>query len=105
MTMLDFYATPARVRPARPSSGHAPEVVIYGNRWCGLTQLTARTLDRAGIDYHYVDLDEHPYVERRLRTLAGGRLRTPVVYVDGQWLIAPSTAQLRSALMRAEAVA
>lgn len=93
-------ATPTQVRPLgsartqRPQSG----VVIYGNRWCGLTQMAARTLSRAGVAYEYVDLDEHPAIERRLRQLAGGRLRTPVVYVDGRWLVAPSPAQLRAAM-------
>lgn len=98
--MLDVHAGPTRIQPI-PGTQPPVAVAVYGNRWCGLTQLVARTLAHAGVDYDYVDLDEHPAVERRLRTLAGGRLRTPVVYVGGQWLVAPSPAQLRAALGRA----
>lgn len=106
--MIDFYAMPARVHQPAGSAGtegSSVPIAVYGNRWCGLTQLVARTLRRAGIDFDYVDLDEHPGVERRLRALMGGRLRTPVVYVDGQWLVAPSPAQLQTAVSRAMAVA
>jgi len=107
MTMPDLYASPVRIdAPAAGSGsvsatrGGSTPVVVYGNRWCGLTQMVVRALARAGVDYEYVDLDDHPAIERRLWSAAGGRLRTPVVYVDGQWLVAPSIARLRSALTR-----
>lgn len=55
--------------------GYAPTrgapVVVYGNRWCGITQLIRRTLDRAGVAYDYVDLDTNPGIERRLRWSLG----------------------------------
>lgn len=75
-------------------------VVVYGYRWCGITQMLRRALDRAGIDYDYVDLDADPTAERRLQWMAGGVVRTPVVYVGGEWLMAPSTRQLQAALAR-----
>jgi len=112
MTYLS-YASPVRVAPVTaPQRGQSEyadgaartlPIAVYGNRWCGLTQMIGRALSRAGLDYEYVDLDEHPSVEQRLQMLTGGRLRTPVVYVDGQWLVAPSIGQLRTALMRAGA--
>ncbi len=90
--------TARRARPAVP-------VVIYGNRWCGLTQMLRRGLDRAGVDYQYVDLDLHPEVEQTLRGLARGRLRTPVVYVDGEWMIAPGPREVQYTLARHGAAA
>jgi mycoredoxin len=75
-------------------------VAVYGNRWCGISQMIRRALEHAGIEYAYVDLDEHPDAEWKLQRLAGGRLRTPVVYVDGEWLMEPSMAEVRSALYR-----
>ena len=42
----------------RPAVAVAP-VTVYGNRWCGITQMTRRLLDRAGVPYRYVDLDLH----------------------------------------------
>lgn len=81
----------------RPSATTVP-IAIYGNRWCGITQRIRRTLDRAGIAYQYVDLDLYPDAERKLRTVAGPSLSTPVVYVDGDWLMAPTMRQLEYTL-------
>jgi len=86
-------------RTGQPAFTSVP-VAIYGNRWCGLTQMIRRALDRAGIPYEYVDLDAHPDAERKLQLLAGGGLRTPVVYVGGEWLMEPSLRQVESAIAR-----
>jgi len=75
-------------------------VVVYGTRWCGITQLVRRYLDRAGVPYEFVDLDLHPHVEQRLRWAAGGAVRNPVVYLGGEWLVQPSIGELRWALAR-----
>ncbi len=96
MTILGV--TPIRTQPrAIPRTGR---VAIYGNRWCGITQLIRRALDRAGIPYDYVDLDENPAVRTRLQALTGGRLRTPVVHIDGEWLMEPSLRQVQAVLAR-----
>lgn len=94
MTILDVHP-PVRSRPSR-----TVPVVVYGNRWCGLTQMITRGLHRAGIDFEYVDLDLHPEVERRMRLTLGHRLRTPLVYVDGDWYMAPTLGELQGALSR-----
>jgi mycoredoxin len=93
MTMLEVGA------PVRHRTSTVP-VVVYGNRWCGLTQMISRGLARAGVDYQYVDLDLHPEVERRLRLTVGPGLHTPLVYVDGDWYMAPSMRELQHALAR-----
>ena len=95
MTMIQD-VTPHHVRHMT----RAVPVAIYGNRWCGLTQQIRRALDRARLDYDYVDLDAHPEVADRLRVLAGDRLRTPVVHVDGEWMMEPTLGQVRAALLR-----
>jgi mycoredoxin len=95
ITVLD---TPPARRPE--GRGGLIPVAIYGNRWCGITQLIRRALDRAGIDYEYVDLDAHPDIEHRLQLLTGGRLRTPLVYVGGEWLMEPDLPQVEAALRR-----
>lgn len=87
--------------------GYAPTrgapVVVYGNRWCGITQLIRRTLDRAGVAYDYVDLDTNPGIERRLRWSLGRGFRQPLVYVAGRWLEQPTPAELRRTLMMSAA--
>ncbi len=97
MTLLGAMTAPTWSRP-RPEPRVTVPVAIYGTRWCGLTQAIRRGLARAGIAYEYVDLDLHPDAERKLQLLAGGRLRTPVVYVDGDWLMAPTFAEVRRML-------
>lgn len=96
MTIWDV--TPTRIPPV--SRARTVPVAIYGHRWCGITQLIRRALDRAGIGYDYVDLDEHPAVYARLEALTGGRLRTPVVYIDGEWLMEPSLREVQAILAR-----
>lgn len=95
MALTATYAGPS----PRTRSGAAP-IVVYGNRWCGITQMIRRYLDRAGVPYDYVDLDRHPEVARRLRWMAGGSFRNPVVYVDGTWLEQPTTRELAAVMSR-----
>lgn len=85
---------------ARRTSRSTVPIAIYGNRWCGMSQRIRRALDRAGIGYQYVDLDLHPDAERKLRMVAGSALITPVVYVDGDWLMAPTMRQLEDVMER-----
>lgn len=47
MTIWDVTPTRTRVVPRM----RTVQVAIYGNRWCGITQLIRRALDRAGIGY------------------------------------------------------
>lgn len=90
---------PGAAAPRRGRAATVP-IAIYGNRWCGISQRIRRALDRAGIPYQYVDLDLHPDAERKLRMVAGPALNTPVVYVDGDWLMAPTLRQLEDTLRR-----
>ena len=98
MTIWDV--TPTRARSVPRTRTRTVPVAIYGNRWCGITQLIRRALDRADIGYDYVDLDDHPSVRARLEALTRGRLRTPVVHIDGEWLMEPSLRQVQTVLAR-----
>jgi mycoredoxin len=86
--------SPFGVRP------RAPEVVVYGSRWCGITMMVRRHLDRAGIAYRFVDWDAYPEVRDRLEWLTGGRLASPTVTMGGQVLVQPSLRELDLALGR-----
>ena len=92
MTLIDS-SRPGRAAPAVP-------IAVYGNRWCGISQMIRRSLERAGVDYAYVDLDLHPDAQRKLEYLAGGDLHTPVVYIDGEWLQEPSLRDVQRVLAR-----
>jgi mycoredoxin len=77
------------------------EVAVYGSRWCGITMMVRRHLDRAGVPYRFVDWDAHPEVRDRLEWLSGGRLASPTVTIGGQVLVQPSPRELDWALSRA----
>lgn len=81
--------------------GSAAPLVIYGSRWCGITMMVRRYLDRAGIPYRFVDWEAHPEVRSELEWLAGGRLASPTIKLGGQVLVQPSMRELEWALARA----
>ena len=83
-------------RPAPPTV----PVVLYGRRWCAMSQMARRHLDRLGIPFEYVDLDRHPEVESRLAWLTGGRVHSPTVSVGGDVLVQPTIRELEWALAR-----
>jgi mycoredoxin len=76
-------------------------VTVYGTRWCAASQLVRRYLDRLGIPYRYVDLEEEPAAAAQLRWLTGGYASHPTVSVAGEILIEPSLGELDWALSRA----
>jgi mycoredoxin len=84
----------------RSAPARAP-VVVYGTRWCAATQMVRRYLDRMGIPYAYVDLDENPRAAAQVRWVAGGTVSHPTVSVAGEILVQPSLSELQAALTRA----
>jgi mycoredoxin len=93
-------AFPAMSPYGRLTPGPSAPVVVYGRRWCAISQMVRRQLDRLAVPYEYVDLDMHPEAESRLAWLTGGRVHSPVVYVGGEVLVQPSMSELRWALAR-----
>jgi mycoredoxin len=79
----------------------ATDVVVYGRRWCALSQMLRRHLYRLGVPYEYVDLDANPQIEARLEWMAGGHVHTPVVSIGGRLLVQPSNSEVEWALSRA----
>ncbi|MBN9151171.1 MAG: hypothetical protein KF739_01035 [Cryobacterium sp.] len=91
-----FAQSVSRVRTA---SATVP-VTVYGTVRCIRTHRIRHNLDRAGIHYHYVDLDLNRNSRRELRMLAGDHFATPVIRLDHDWLIAPTISELQSALKK-----
>jgi mycoredoxin len=75
-------------------------MVVYGTRWCAQTQMVRRLLERLGIPYEYVDLDQNPEAVRQLKWLTGGTASHPTVYIGGEWLVEPTMRELEWALRR-----
>ena len=75
-------------------------VVVYGTRWCAATQQVRRQLERLGVPYEYVDLEQHPDAVNQLRWWTGGSASHPTVYVGGEVLVEPNPHELNWALAR-----
>jgi len=78
----------------------AEPVVVYGTRWCGMTQMIRRYLDRSGIPYRYVDLELNPAAKSQLQWLTGGYASHPTVNIGGEVLIEPDISELKWVLAR-----
>lgn len=78
-------------------------VTVYGRLWCARTLRIRRALDHDEITYHYIDLDVHRDnrdTRQLLHMVAGDALATPVIRINGEWLKAPTLAEMQAALKR-----
>jgi glutaredoxin len=73
-------------------------VKVYGADWCADTRHTREFLDRLGVAYEYVNIEEDARAREWVRAQNGGRERKPTVDVAGQVLGEPSDHELTSAL-------
>jgi mycoredoxin len=93
--------------PAAPiaadGSPAAEGIFVYGADWCGDTRRSRALLDRLGLAYTYVDVDEHPLASAWAAAQNGGQRRIPVVVLPtggagGPTLIEPIDDALLAAL-------
>jgi mycoredoxin len=73
-------------------------VRVYGAGWCGDTVRTLRHLDKSGVDYDYVDIDENAEGERKVIDFHRGKRRIPLVEIGEKALSVPSAQELDEAL-------
>lgn len=73
-------------------------VKVYGADWCEDTQHAREFLERLGVAYQYVDIEEDERAREWVRAQNEGRERKPTIDVAGQVLCAPTDHELTSAL-------
>jgi mycoredoxin len=72
---------------------------VYSATWCGYCHRLKKQLERAGIPYQQVDVDEDPSVLPKLEELNGGEWIIPTVeFPDGTALVNPSVAAVAAKL-------
>jgi glutaredoxin len=81
----------------------AERVTVYGANWCGDTRRTLRDLDRAGVEYDYIDIEEDSDGEKKVIEFNRGKRRIPLVEIasdDGEpvRLSVPNGSELEKAL-------
>ena len=82
-------------------SGQAPQrVTMYSTPWCGYCTRLKRMLDREGIAYDDVDIEQDPEAADYVMSVNGGNQTVPtVVFPDGTAMTNPSLAQVAEKLV------
>ena len=74
-------------------------LTVYSTEWCGYCHRLTKQLDREGIAYEYVDIEQDPAAADFVMSVNGGNQTVPtVVFQDGSALTNPSVAQVLAKL-------
>jgi mycoredoxin len=96
-------STPAQEVPSVSVSVESlPEtgtVTMYSTVWCGYCRRLKGQLDREGIAYRVVDIEDHPDAANLVMSVNGGHQTVPtLVFDDGSALTNPSLAEVKAKL-------
>ena len=73
-------------------------IKVYGADWCGDTRRALQHLDRAGVNYDYINVDDDPAASDLVKQLNGGKELKPTIDINGNILSVPSNAEIDQAL-------
>ena len=74
-------------------------MTIYSTQWCGYCHRLMKQLDREGVGYQVVDIEDDPKAAEYVMSVNGGNQTVPtVVFGDGTALTNPSLAQVKERL-------
>ena len=77
----------------------AGTVTMYSTTWCGYCRVLKKAMDREGIDYTEVNIEEHPGAADFVMEVNGGNQTVPtVLFPDGSAATNPSLAEVRTRL-------
>jgi glutaredoxin len=71
------------------------KVKVYGADWCGDTKRTLKTLDKLGVAYDYINVEEDEQASNWVKEQNDGKERKPTLKVGEQVLSVPSDEELR----------
>ncbi len=80
-------------------TAEVPAVTMYSTPWCGYCHRLRSQLDREGIAYDVVDIEQTPDAAEVVERVNNGNQTVPtLVYRDGTAQTNPSVAQVRAKL-------
>lgn len=72
---------------------------MYSTPWCGYCHRLKGQLDREGIAFDVVDIEQEPAAAQRVEEANGGNRTVPtLLFSDGSTLTNPSVAQVKDKL-------
>jgi len=82
--------------PTLPSAG---TITMYTTTWCGYCRVLKKGLDREGITFTEVNIEEAPEAAEYVQSVNGGNQTVPtVVFPDGSAATNPSVADVKARL-------
>jgi mycoredoxin len=84
--------------PIREESSPWPRIVVYGAHWCSDSRRIRRFLNRHGVPYTLVDVDEDPQAAQKVKEWNKGFLSTPTLDIEGDIVTEPSDEELAKLL-------
>jgi len=86
-----------RSTPTYDEERHVADMTIYSTEWCGYCHRLMKQLDREGVPYDTVDIEQDPTAADYVMSVNGGNQTVPtVVFADGSALTNPSLAQVKA---------
>lgn len=76
----------------------AGRVQLYGADWCPDCRRAKRYLQDNGVNYQFIDVDEHDWATDKVEEINNGKRIIPTVIVDNQPYTNPDNAQLKDLL-------
>jgi mycoredoxin len=81
-----------------------PSVVMYSTTWCGDCRRSKSLLDRTGVPYEEINIDNDPEAAATVQQLNRGYRSVPTIVIGGTTVLTePSDRQLMAALDLARA--
>ena len=72
---------------------------MYSTPWCGYCHRLKGQLDREGIEFQMVDIEQHPEAADTVAQVNGGNQTVPtLLFADGSTQTNPSVAQIKQKL-------
>ena len=72
---------------------------MFSTPWCGYCHRLKSQLDREGIAFEMVDIEQHPEAARTVAQVNGGNQTVPtLLFADGSTQTNPSVAQVKDKL-------
>ncbi|HEU0104412.1 MAG TPA: mycoredoxin [Mycobacteriales bacterium] len=90
---------PADSSPTPGPGVTSSPMTIYSTPWCGYCHRLMKQLDREGVSYDVVDIEQVPSAAEYVMSVNGGNQTVPtVVFADGTAMTNPSLAQVKARL-------
>lgn len=81
-----------------------PVVTMYSTQWCTYCRRLKSQMDREGIEYQVVDIEDDPEAAEYVMSVNGGNQTVPTVtFEDGSAMTNPTIVQVREKLAAASA--